>query len=310
MVYFGKIKEGVKMRFVTFDKKELNLEVWENVENPVGVVQIVHGMVEYAKRYETFAAFLNSKGYVVVADDHRGHGDTDPDTLGYCQKDMFKDTVRDEGCITEYFKKKYEGLPYFVLGFSYGSFLTQQYISEYGDRITGAIIAGSNYKKDGEVSMGYFVAGLGIFFGRAKKPAKLIKNLSFGAYEKKFDDREWLSTDAENNAKYHADKYCSFVCSNRFYRDFFRGLKALYTKKYISGLKKDLPLLLVSGKDDPVGDQGKGVQKLYDFYTKKAGMTEVNMVLFENSRHEFLNEKENREEKWGAVLDFLQKHTK
>ena len=261
------------------------------------------GMAEHAARYDAFARFLRERGYTVVADDHRGHGATDPQTPGWCAGDMFADTVRDELAIAAHFQKRYEGLPYFVLGFSYGSFLTQRLIAE-GD-FTGAVIAGSSYKKDFEVYLGSVVAALGCAFCGEKKPAKLIEKLSFGAYAKKFADGEWLSADAENNAAYHADPQCGFTCSFRFYADFFRGLRGLYTKQYRAGLKKDMPLLLVSGAEDPVGDMGRGVKKLFRFYTREAGMERAELRLFERSRHEFLNEREGREEKWGTVLAFF-----
>lgn len=287
----------------SFDKKKIYVYEW-GIDNPKAVVQIVHGMTEHAARYEQYARFLNEHGYCVVADDHRGHGKTDPDSLGYSKGNMFADTVRDEGAITDYYKAKFAGVPYFIFGFSYGSFLTQSYISRYGNKIDGAVIGGSNYKKDFEVYVGSVVAHL----KGEKKPAKLIEKLSFGAYEKKFDDREWLSADAENNAAYHGDPLCGFTCSNRFYRDFFKGLKSLYTKKYIAGLNKELPVLLVSGADDPVGDMGKGVKKLERFYKEKAGMKRVECVLFANSRHEFLNERTDRETKWNTLLGFFERN--
>ena len=294
------------MQFVSFDRKEIFIRTWEEVAVPRGVVQIVHGMTEHSLRYDAFARWLNARGYVVIADDHRGHGMTDADTLGWCAGDMFADTARDEGEIARAFRRKYAGLPYFLLGFSYGSFLTQRFLAENGALLSGAVIAGSSYKKDFEVYLGSLVARLGIAFRGERAPAKLIEKLSFGAYAKKFADREWLSADARNNAAYHADPLCGFTCSNRFYADFFRGLKGLYTARYRAGLNKDLPVLLLSGEEDPVGDMGRGVRKLYRFYTQKAGMRSVSMRLFSHSRHEFLNEEEDRAEKWGAVADFFE----
>lgn len=292
------------MQLKSFDGKTVFVYEWLNAENPKGIVQIVHGMTEHAARYAEFAAFLNAHGFLVVADDHRGHGKTDPETLGYCKGDMFADTVRDEGAITEYYQKKYAGLKYFVFGFSYGSFLTQSYIGKYGDKIDGAVIAGSNKKKDFEVYLGSFVARL----KGEKKPAKLIEKLSFGKYAKQFDDGEWLSADAENNKRYHEDPLCGFVCSNRFYRDFFKGLKNLYTKKYIAALSKGLPLLLIAGKEDPVGDKGAGMEKLRRFYAEKAGVKNVKLVLLENSRHEFLNEAQTKEKGKVEILSFLEEN--
>lgn len=296
------------MNFTSFDGKIINVYEWADVEEPKGVVQIVHGMTEHALRYEQFAKKLNSLGYVVVADDHRGHGKTDRPTLGYCQGNMFADTLKDEGAITDYFKAKYAGLKYLVFGFSYGSFITQAYLAKFGRNIDAAIIGGSNYKKDFEVYLGSFVAAVGAAFCGERAPAKLIERLSFGAYSKHFEDGEWLSADQGNNEMYHGDELCGFTCSFRFYADFFKGLRSLYTNSYIKALPQGLPVLLVSGEDDPVGEMGKGVKKLYRFYTEKAGMKNVELVLFPHSRHEFLNEKQDREEKWGAVIGFIQKH--
>lgn len=294
------------MELKSFDGKKIYIREWTDVENPKGVVQIVHGMTEHGARYGAFAEYLNANGYIVVADDHRGHGETDKDSLGYCRGDMFADTVRDEGAITDYYRAKYPDLKYFIFGFSYGSFLTQSYIGKYGDKVDGAVIAGSNYKKDFEVYLGSFVAKCGAAFCGASKPAKLIEKLSFGNYSKQFADREWLSNDAENNARYHGDPFCGFTCSHRFYIDFFRGLKKLYTRKYRKGLNKNLPLLLIAGAEDPVGNKGKGMEKLCMFYLKKAKMKSVKLVLFPNSRHEFLNEADGRENKWGSVLAFFE----
>lgn len=289
------------MIFESFDGKKLFVHEWLDVAEPKGFVQIVHGMTEHGARYAEFAKYLNEHGYLVAADDHRGHGYTDPDSLGYSDCDnMFFDTVKDEGALTDHYKAKYPDLKYFIFGFSYGSFLTQCYISKYGDKVDGAVIGGSNKKKDFEVYLGAVAAG----GGNQKKPAKFIEEQSFGKWAKKFKDREWLSADAENNAAYRADKFCGFICSKKFYADMFKGLKSLYTKKYAKGLRKDLPLLLVSGAQDPVGNMGKGVKKLYKYY-KKAGMKNVKIVLFEGSRHEFLNEKKNSERKRRTLLDFF-----
>lgn len=294
------------MVFKSFDGKKIYVYEWTEVASPKGIVQIVHGMTEHAARYAPLAAFLNGRGYMVVADDHRGHGKTDPDTLGYCAGDMFEDTVRDEGEITAYYRAKYPGLAYFVFGFSYGSFLTQSYIGKYGDRIDGAIIGGSNKKKDFEVYLGSLVAA----FNPKKKPARLIEKLSFGAYSKQFDDGQWLSADAENNERYHGDPLCGFTCSYRFYADFFRGLKKLYTGRYAERVPKDLPILLIAGKEDPVGDKGKGMEKLKKYYAEQAGVKEVKLVLFEGSRHEFLNEARTKEKGYAEILSFLEAHTR
>lgn len=292
------------MTFKSFDKKNIFVHEWA-VDSPRAIVQIVHGMAEHAGRYDAFAKFLNERGFFVVADDHRGHGKTDERHLGFDKHDMFENTLQDEKLITDLYQKKFTNLPYFVLGHSYGSFLTQRYLADYGERVDGVVLAGSNFQKGAEVLLGLVVAKLGCVFTE-QKPAKLIEKLSFGAYNKKFAEGEWLSVDTESNAAYHADPLCGFVCSYRFYADFFSGLRKLYTADYCKKLRHDLSLYLVAGADDPVGKMGKGVEKLASFY-RSQGVKQVNVTLFPNSRHEFLNEKSGKEEKWNSVLSFFER---
>ena len=113
------------MIFTSYDQKQIFVREWMDVKDPIGVVQIAHGMNEYAARYDKFARALNALGYIVVADDHRGHGDTDTDTLGYCEGDMFTDTLKDMAGIAKYYGEKFPKVKYVLFGFSYGSFLTQ-----------------------------------------------------------------------------------------------------------------------------------------------------------------------------------------
>ncbi len=291
--------------FVTsFDQKKIYVYEWKEVPSPRGVVQIAHGMEEHAGRYDAFARALNALGYVVVADDHRGHGDTDPDTLGFAEGDMFACTVEDMAGIARHYREAYAGLPYVLFGFSYGSFLTQAFIERHAALLDGAVIAGSSRQKGGAVRMGGTVAAIGCAFKGESAPAKLIDKLVFGGYDKKFADGEFLSTDKENNERYYADPYCGFVCSYNFYRSFFKGLKGLYKKKNAAGLDKELPLLLIAGAEDAVGGR-KGVGRLYAFY-KKQGVKRVERVLIEGSRHEFLNEREHREEGIARIAEFLE----
>lgn len=293
------------MVFTSYDKKQIRLHEWTDVKDPCGVVQIAHGMNEYAARYENFARRLNELGYVVVADDHRGHGETDSDTLGYAEGDMFADTVKDMASIAKEYRGRYEGLKYVLFGFSYGSFLTQAFIEKYARFLDGAVIAGSSRQNALAVRFGSLVANLGGAVKGKNAPAEFVNKTVFGGYDKKFDDREFLSTDAENNAKYHEDPFCSFVCSNNFFASFFKGMRGLYKKSSAAGLDPSLPLLLISGADDAVGGR-KGVSRLYDFY-KKSGVKDVTMYLIENSRHEFLNEKEHFEEGFAQIAAFLKR---
>ena len=278
------------MEELTFERKgkKIFYRRWADVSAPRGVVQIAHGMVEHTLRYDEVARRFQDAGYIVVADEHRGHGNTDPETLGYCAGDMFEETIEDMYFLLQKTKAEYPSLPYFLFGFSYGSFLTQAFIGRYGKDLSGAVIGGSSKNPHIAVSFGKFVSDLGCLYKGEKAPARLVKTLTFGAYDQKFADRCFLSVNPESNEKYFADPFCTYTCSYNFYRSFFGGLKKLYSKAYGKSLRRDLPLLLISGEDDAVGDMGKGVKRLYDYYKKQG--CDVTMKLYPHSRHEFLNE--------------------
>lgn len=295
------------MLFTSSDGKYIFVREWTDVEAPAGVVQIVHGMNEYAARYDKFARRLNELGYIVVADDHRGHGDTDPDTPGYAEGDMFEGTLGDMEGIARLYRSKYPGLKYVLFGFSYGSFLTQAFIERHAELTDGAVIAGSSRQNALAVRFGLFAARLGCLFKGEGAPAKFVNRAVFGGYDRKAGGEpfSWLSTDEENNARYREDPLCNFVCSNHFFRSFFRGLTGLYKGKNAAGLNRELPLLLISGEDDPVGGR-KGVSRLADFYEKQ-GMKDVTVHFIANSRHEFLNESANFEEGFEAIRRFIER---
>lgn len=293
------------MVFQSYDGKNIFVREWADVSDPAGVVQIAHGMNEYGARYEKFARALNDLGYIVVADDHRGHGDTGADTPGYAEGDMFEDTLKDMAGIAGHYGKKYAGIRYVLFGFSYGSFLTQAFLERFSRFIDGAVIAGSSRQNAAAVAAGRLLSCIGGTFKGKDAPAKLVNSVVFGGYDKKIGEGEWqwLSTNRESNEKYREDPFCNFVCSNNFYSCFFKGLSGLYKRENARRLETELPVLLLSGADDPVGG-AKGVKKLYEFY-KKQGMKRVSMHLIEGSRHEFLNEPEHFEEAMREISAFL-----
>lgn len=289
-----------------YDGKKINVNVWDEVASPVGTIQIFHGMSEYGgvETYDYFARIMNEMGFVVYADDHRGHGLTDIDHLGYAKGDMFEDTVKDELDIANILCERYEGLKHIVLAHSYGSFIAQKFMSVCGNRVDGVILYGSAYMGGAIIRIGKLVASLGCTFKGEEKGGKLIDKLSFGAYNKRFEDGQWLSEDAGYAKSYYSNPKCSFVCSNNFYKCFFGGLLKLYTKEYSAKLNKDLPVFIISGEKDPVGDFGKAVKKLYDYY-KKIGMKNVKLCLVKNSRHVILGEKANRDYFIEQVKSFI-----
>ncbi len=295
-------------RFVSHDQREVQLYVWDDVSKPKGVVKLAHGMAEHSARYDTFAGFLNANGYIVVMNDHRGHGLTAAkDSLGYEEGDMFGNNVRDQLAILDYCREKY-GLPLYLMGHSYGSFVTQAVIEAHPN-VNGFILCGSNYIKGASFTACGVIARSMCRHKGGRYPAELIVKLSFKSYEKKFGgNNSWLNRDEKEVAKYNSDEQCGFTCSANFYRSFMAGISKLYSKESYSTINADTPILLIAGGDDPVGNYGKGVTKLAKFYTDKVGVKDVTLHLYEGARHEILNEI-NKTEVFADVLKWLDART-
>lgn len=286
----------------SFDGKKLALYKWDKVKEPKAVVKICHGMAEHCARYDEFAKFLNSEGYIVVASDHRGHGQTDPDSLGYSEGDMFLGNRDDQIHLAERLKIEYN-LPVIYFGHSYGSFVGQS-VMQQENVYDMYILCGSNKMKGLMFSAGAIMAN-----SMAKKhgddfPAVKLEKISFGGYEKKIKGKcNWLSRDANEVAKYIDDPHCGFVCSAGFYKSFMGGIKEVYKKENYEKINLEKPVLLIAGGADPVGGD-KGVNKLFKHLTKKVGVQDVNIVIYPEARHEILNET-NKEEVYNDVADWL-----
>lgn len=288
------------------DDYEVTMTIWEPDGEPKGIIQIFHGMVEHIDRYDDFARYLNSKGYIVAGDDHRGHGRTaKKEFLGLVPfGHTYFDTIDDEKIITAFLKEKYGDLPVIIFAHSYGSFLGQGYIQQNSGEIDGCILSGSAMMNGPEVAIAKSVSSMQYKLCGQDKPANLIKNLTFGQYEKPFKKEKrvnaWLNRDAEECEKYNNDPFCNYTMSIAFYKNFFDGLSKIYDGERLQAIRKDLPIYILSGDRDPVGKMGKLVTKLYDMY-KGVGIEDVRIKLYELARHEIINEL-NKEEVYDDVV--------
>lgn len=290
----------------SFDKKDIYCYTWDKVENPIGIVQIIHGMQEHAGRYEDFAKFLNKHGYIVFADDHRAHGRTAEsiERLGkYDGGNLFYDTLRDEMFFSNMLMKKYN-LPLYVFGHSYGSFLTQNYIQNCSSYQKAILCGSACMKNSPDVKFGRLVAKMTMRHKGQDKIARFIEKMMIGKYNKMVGSGSWVNSDPAEVAKYEADPYCGVPSSAKFYYDFFTGLKYSYDKHKLQEINHNKPILLIAGKCDPVGNMGKSVVKLFKLYHEDD--LNVSMKLYDNVRHEILNEPSVKETVYNDVLEFLQ----
>jgi len=302
--------------FVFKDKGDLEIFVYkwlpdENVQVK-GVVQVAHGMAETAARYEGLARALTNDGFIVYANDHRGHGKTagQVSKLGDLGEDGFNSMVENMHELNERIKVENHDLPIFLFGHSMGSFLTQRYICLYGSGLKGTIISGSCGNQGITIDVARLIAKGEIKkIGRAGKSNKLDK-LSFGSYNNSFKPNrtafDWLSRDNGEVDKYIDDPFCGTVFTAGFFYDFLGGLKCIADQSEINNVPKDLPIYIFSGAKDPVGKNGKGVLKLVKAY-KKHGIVDLTYKLYKDGRHEMLNEI-NKEEVIVDVIKWINAH--
>ncbi len=294
-------------------KNTIHACIWRPEGEVKGVVQIIHGMAEYAERYAPFAQFLTSHGFLVCADDHLGHGKSvkSEADLGYFndQKD-YKIVIADIRELQLRVQEQAPAAPYFVLGHSMGSFFCRTYISMFGGDFAGAIIMGSGFKSKLTLNTALFAVKLNALFKGWRNRSKVIKNLAFGSYNKRFKpertENDWLSVNTENVDRYNADPLCGVEFTNNGYKILFSIIKRACSSETIKAVPKDLPVFFVAGAEDPVGDYGKGVLKAYNKF-KAAGVKDASVKLYENSRHEILND-DCKQEVSNDILAFINSH--
>lgn len=303
-----------RFKFTAMDGVIINVHKWGLEEGQAikGVVQISHGMAEWAYRYDYFAKALNREGYIVYANDHRGHGLTAPsmEDVGYISdNDGFFDKVEDMRELNQLIREEHPSLPVVLFGHSMGSFLSQRYIQLYGSDLVGVILSGSNGKQGPIINLGIALAYLEMKFKGRRHRSRLLDKLSFGSYNRAFPDNrtkfDWLSRDEKQVDRYIEDPYCGGIFTSSFFYDFLRGLKMITRRKNLEAVSKNLPIYIFSGSMDPVGGFGKGVEKLKEMY-ETHGLKEVSLVLYPEGRHEMLNEI-NRDEVIEDIVRWLNK---
>lgn len=301
----------------TFDSRDGKTKIhavrWTPDGEVKGVLQIIHGMAEYIGRYENVAEWFTRKGFVVTGEDHMGHGGSvkDGDTFGYfCKQDPATVVVRDAHRLKKLTQEKYPGKPYYILGHSMGSFILRNYMFKYGSGIDGAIVCGTGSQPALVVKFGLFLASFQSLFLGDKHVAKMINSIAFGDPKKvkPGEVNDWLCTDHEVVVKYDADPWCGFTFTLNGFKTLFTLLDRLNKSKNISDVPKDLPIFIISGSEDTVGNCGVGVKKVFEEY-KKHGIKDVSMVLYEGMKHEILNEP-IREQVYADVENFILERSK
>lgn len=295
------------------DGHRIPVYTWEASE-PRAVIHIAHGMAEHAQRYRHLARDLNRQGYTFVAHDHRGHGPATPDDeLGHYADDNGWQRVMDDlGQVQQWIHQTYANLPCYLLGHSMGSFIAQGYLTRSTETSwpAGLILSGSNRDSRIKLQALRWIVALATRFRGPHERSPLVRDLTFGAFGKQVPNArtefDWLTTDDRAVKDYLNDPYCGFDCTNRLWSDLGGGLAALLRRGCLERIPAQLPILIVSGAEDPVGERGKGTRRLAKAY-RNSGHTDVTCLVFEGMRHEPFNE-QNRSQVVDALTTWLARH--
>lgn len=257
-----------------------------------GLFHVVHGMTEHMERYDAFMREMAAEGYICFGYDHLGHGMTakDASELGYIAKrDGWKRLVEDVTVFGNAMREDFgERLPYILMGHSMGSFIVR--LASVDGRTPDKLIIMGTGGPNPAAGAGLLLVAAMKLFGKARQVSPLLCKMAFGSYNKKFaadGKRGWLTSLAEIREKYDKDPHCNFTFTVSAMGDLINLTKRANDKAWFAAVKKDLPVLLVSGKNDPVGNYGKGVKVVFNRLKKQGCRAEVKIY---DGRHEILND--------------------
>lgn len=295
-----------ELKFESQNNEVLYGHKWE-VKTPSKIVVIITGMAEHSARYDDFAKFLNSNNISVYCLNHFGQGEKNGELMNPTDDFFFKyiEILKDFNKLLKY---RYDNnIELINFAHSMGSFVLQGYIEKYSTTIDKAIICGSNGPNP-LVKIGYFLAKLFINKKNLDKKSKFFHSLAIGSYEKSVKNRkssnDWISYNEDNVKKYDEDPLCGAIPTNRFYKYFLKGLSSIQKSQNIDNISEDLDILIIGGKDDPVGNFSKGLIKLEKLYTSHN--LKSKLIIYPNMRHEILNE-DNNSFVYNDILDFIMK---
>jgi len=306
--------------FEIYDGTKLFLRRWRPESPPRAVIHIIHGMAEHGGRYEDFAGFLNEAGIEVWAADLRGHGKTanlalnspmNGGLLGHCaDENAIPKLIYDINRLNEEIKEQHPDLPLFILGHSWGSFLTQSFIEHSKTKPAGCILSGTRGSAGIEVKLGLVFMKLVSQIKGKRIKSRFVNAIVFGAYNKRFKpvrtSFDWLSRDTKAVDSFVEDPLCGKPSTVGFLHDLLVLLLQTQRPRNLAKINKELPIFVFSGSCDPVGLYGAGVISLINKY-KKRRIKDLEFVLYPHARHECLHEI-NQKEVFNCLLQWILKH--
>jgi alpha-beta hydrolase superfamily lysophospholipase len=276
------------------DGRQIAAYRWDPEGKPRAAIQLTHGMGEHAGRYDHVAKDLTNAGYVVYAQDQRGHGaSADPGRLGDLGDGGWTALVADIGVLSARIRAEHPGLPLILLGHSMGSFAVQQYLLDHSADVDGVALTGT--------------AVLDLLEPALDLDQPLDLTMFNAPFQPARTDYDWLSRDEAVVDAYVADPLCGFGIDTESAKGMFAGARRLADPAQLAGLRRSLPVYIAVGEADPVNGGLTVVHPLVD-RLRAAGLTDITLVTYPSARHEVLNET-NSAEVIGSLIQWADRVT-
>ncbi|MBQ7365400.1 MAG: alpha/beta hydrolase [Clostridia bacterium] len=275
--------------------KMIRAEIYIPEEEPRGVIQILHGLAEHIGRYTALITYFTERGFIVCGNDHLGHGEGyDEASRGYFgEKDGWNVVMLDAVELSNWIAMRYPTIPIIYFGHSMGSFLARSIHMDGLFCPDGMILSGTGHQSKALVTAGRLVGKLLTLYHKGKcHESDLMTALTIGGYGKAFKNEgknAWISSIPEEVAAYESDPLCGYPVKLGLFTDMLEGIAFLMSRRMKKIPREDIPILFLSGEDDPVGERGKGVKRAYRFYAKR-DCEDLTLILYPGVRHEFLHD--------------------
>lgn len=289
------------------DGYELSLRFYE-ADAPKAVVKFIHGMEEYQDRYESFAEYLREAGYTVVTADLRGHGKNAPVLSHIADKEGHLRLLEDEEVILDEIHGRWPGMPVILFGHSMGTIIARAFLQKHSEEFHKVVLSGYP-NPNGAAGAGIVLTEMIAAVKGGKGYSKMVDGMVLGPFAKAVPNavtpQDWLSVNRENVQRYIADPLCGVRFTLGSYNALFHLIRMMDSPENYEEVRKDLPILLISGKEDPCtgGEKGRGDS---ENRLRRAGFRNLEIVTLDGMRHEILNEN-GREDVYRRILDFIEK---
>ena len=292
------------------DGYRLNLHIFETEERNTakGYIQVIHGMEEHQERYEDFIHVLNKAGYTVISSDRRGHGKGAPELGFFKEKDGYKYLLSDQKRITNYIMKRFKTSKVIIFAHSMGTIIARNLMQSQSWNYGKVILSGYPCSPGiAALSAGLVLTGIISKVKGVRYYSEFIEDISVGSFNKGIENPQtgfdWLSVNKDNIQAYINDPYCGHGFKVSAFNDLFHLSKNMAETWRYKNVNKELPVLAIRGAEDASTGLDKGSQASIKIL-KSAGFRNIREIIYQNMRHEILNEAK-KEKVYRDVVEFL-----